>query len=86
MTDKKVKPEVKKKVMNPVMAAMAGAVAAGVAVAGAMIMSDKKNQDKVKKVVSDVKDNLKKKKTAIVNKAKKLEDITKDTAIKVKKV
>jgi hypothetical protein len=86
MTDKKVTPQIKKKTMNPVMAAMAGAVAAGVAVAGAMIMSDKKNQDKVKKVVSDVKDNLKKKKTAIVNKAKKLEDITKDTGIKVKKV
>jgi hypothetical protein len=86
MTDNKVKSQVKRKSINPVMAAMAGAAVAGAAVAGAMFMSDKKNQDKVKKVVSDVKDNLNDKKTAIVSKAKKLENITKSTAKKVKNV
>lgn len=58
MTDKNVKSQVGGNVINPVMAAVAGAVVAGVAVATTMIMSDKNNQDKVKKVVSNVKDNL----------------------------
>jgi len=86
MTDKKVQPEVSGKSVNPVMAAVAGAVVAGVAVAGAMIMSDKKNQAKVKKVVSDVKDRINTKKEAIVNKANKLGDIAKNTVNDVKKV
>ena len=42
--------------VNPVMAAVAGAVVgAGVAVAGAMVLEDKKNREKVKKVFTDVK-------------------------------
>jgi len=49
-------------------------------------MSDKKNQAKVKKVVSDVKDRINTKKEAIVNKANKLGDIAKNTVNDVKKV
>ena len=86
MTAKKVKSQVKEKSINPVIAAMAGAVVASAAVAGAMIMSDKKNQDKVKKLVSDVKDNLKNKKATIVSKANKLENITKNTVKEVKNI
>lgn len=86
MIDKKVKPEVKKNVINPVMAAVAGAVAAGAVAAGAIIMSDKKNQDKVKKVVSNVKDNLNKKKALINKKVSKIEDITKNTVNEAKKI
>lgn len=86
MKDKKVKPEVKKSIVNPVMAAVAGAVAAGAVAAGAIIMSDKKNQDKVKKVVSNVKDNLNKKKALINKKVSKIEDITKNTVNEAKKI
>ncbi|MFA6250477.1 MAG: hypothetical protein WC686_03115 [Candidatus Shapirobacteria bacterium] len=86
MTDKIVKPQVSKPVINPVMAAMAGAVVAGAAVAGAMIMSDKKNQDKVRKVVSNVKDSLNNNKASIISKADKLEDITKNTVNELKNI
>ena len=42
--------------INPMVAAVAGAVVgAGVAVAGTLILKDKKNQEKVKKVLKDVK-------------------------------
>lgn len=86
MTDKNVKSQVSGNVINPVMAAVAGAVVAGVAVATTMIMSDKNNQAKVKKVVSNVKDNLNNKKASIVNKARKLENITKNTVSEVKNI
>lgn len=86
MEDKKVKSHVNGKVVNPVMAAMAGAVVAGVAVAGAMLMSDKKNQAKVGKVVSNVKDNLNNKKASVVNKANRLGDITKNAVKEVKSI
>ena len=42
--------------MNPVIAGVAGIVAGGMAVAAAVAMSDKKNQKKVKEVVTIVKD------------------------------
>lgn len=86
MTDKKIESQNNGKGTNPVMAAVAGAVVAGVAVAGAMIMSDKKNQNKVNKIVSDVKDNINNKKEAIVDKANKLEDIAKNTVSEVKNI
>lgn len=86
MTNKKVKSQVKKNVINPIMAAVTGVVVAGATVAGAIIMSKKKNQDKVKKVVSDVKDNLNDKKELIVKKANKLKNITKNTIREVKKI
>lgn len=86
MTDKKVQTPVKENTINPLVAAVAGAVVAGAAVAGAIIMSDKKNQDKVSKVVTDVKDNFNHQKQAMVNKAHKLEDITKNTVNEVKNI
>lgn len=86
MTDKKVKSQVKKNVISPVMAGVAGAAIAGAAVAGAIIMSDKKNQDKVSKIVSNVKNNLNNKKASIVNKANKLKNITKNTIKEVKNI
>lgn len=42
--------------MNPIVAGIAGAVAGGVAVASAIAMSDKKNQKKVKDVLTNIKD------------------------------
>lgn len=49
MTDLHQKKEAKKSnVVNAVVAGIAGAVAGGVAVATAVVMSDKKNQKKVK--------------------------------------
>lgn len=87
------KVEVKKSGVNPVMAAVVGAVAAGVAVAGAMIMSDKKNQTKVKNVVTDIKNKAENKKAEVeelVNdgkdKVKKLEVIAKDAINEAKNV
>lgn len=53
--------------VNPVVAAVAGAVVGGVAVAGAMIMSDKDNQDKVKEVTSNVVDKAQKLETIAAN-------------------
>lgn len=73
-------------VINPVVAAVAGAVVGGVAVAGAIIMSDKDNQDKVNKVVSNVKDDINNKKAVIIDKANKLEDIAKNTVDEIKNI
>ena len=43
--------------INPVAAAVAGAVVgAGVAVAGAVVMGNKKNREKISKVLNDAKD------------------------------
>jgi hypothetical protein len=86
MTDKNLKTQVNDSAINPVVAAVAGAVVAGVAVAGAMIMSDKKNQDKVAKVVSNVKDDVNSKKALIVDKATKLEGITKNAVKDIKNI
>jgi hypothetical protein len=61
--------------VNPVVVAMASAVVAGVAVAGAMAMSNKDNQEKVKEVASTV-----------VDKAKKLKTITKNAVKDVKQI
>lgn len=75
MTNKKMKSQVKKNVINPIMAAVTGVVVASATVAGAIIMSKKKNQDKLKKVVSDVKDNLNDKKVSMVKKINKLKNL-----------
>ena len=57
MTDSNKQKQDDKNRFNQVAAAVTGAViGAGVAVAGTMVMSSKKNQDKVKKVISDVKE------------------------------
>lgn len=61
-------------------------VVASAAVAGAYALSDKDNQDKVAKVVSDVKKNIMDKKDAVVGKAQKLEDIAKNTVNDVKNI
>jgi len=56
MTDQKI-PVEKKKGINPVAAAVTGAVVgAGLVVAGAAALSDKKNRDKAKQVLGNVKD------------------------------
>jgi len=59
MTDQK-KQNKEKGGINPMIAAVAGAVVgAGVAVAGTIILEDKKNQEKVKKVLNNVKKQVK---------------------------
>lgn len=75
-----------KKNINPVMAAVAGAVVGSAAVAGTILMADKKNQAKLKKVVGNVKDDLAEKKELLVKKVNKLGDITKNKVKDVKKV
>lgn len=56
MTDKNKQDETKGSV-NPVVAAVTGAVVgAGIAVAGAVALKDEKNREKVKEVLSNVKD------------------------------
>ena len=72
--------------VNPVVAAMAGAVVAGVAVAGAIAMSNKDNQEKVKNVISDVKADIDNKKSEVVNKSQKLETIAKKAIQDVKQI
>jgi len=62
--------------VSPLIVAVTGAVVgAGVAVAGAVAMTNKHNQDKVKEVVGEVKD-----------KSKKLGDIAKNTVKDVKNI
>lgn len=59
MTDAHQKKEVKKSnTINAVVAGIAGAVAGGVAVAAAVVMSDKKNQKKVKDAWVDAKEKV----------------------------
>ena len=73
-----------KKGNNTVFAAVAGAVVgAGVAVAGAFAMKDKKNQDKVKKVFTDVKNQAVSYMGKIEKEVKKDKSIidTKNTAV-----
>ena len=71
--------------VNPLVTAVAGAVVgAGMAIAGAVAMSDKKNQAKVNHVVSDVKNKIEDKKSEVENKTKKLENIAKKTVKDVK--
>jgi hypothetical protein len=49
----------KEKGINPVAAVATGIIiGAGAALAGAAVLSDKKNQDKAKKVIKDVKNQL----------------------------
>jgi hypothetical protein len=80
--------------VNPLVAAVTGAVVgAGMAVAGAVVMSDKKNQDKVKSVAKDVQnkvDDLKKKvedkKFETEIKAQKLGNIAKDAVNDAKNI
>lgn len=57
MTDTKKTTQNNGNGVNSAIAAAVGAVVAGAAVAGAAFMSNKKNQDKVKKVVQNVKDD-----------------------------
>jgi gas vesicle protein len=53
----KKKPDKRKSGIDPVAAAVTGAiVGAGVAVAGAVALKDKKNREKVKQVLNNVKD------------------------------
>lgn len=59
MTDVQKKKEVKSaKSVNPIVAGIAGVVAGGVAVAAALVMSDKKNQKKVKDAFGDAKEKV----------------------------
>lgn len=73
--------------VNPLAAAVAGAVVgAGMAVAGAVAMSDKKNQDKIKNVVADIKKKVDDKKFEAEIKAQKLGNIAKDAVNDVKNI
>lgn len=59
MADIHKKTEIKKvNTMNPIVAGIAGAVAGGMAVAAAVLMSDKKNQKKVRDAFADAKDKV----------------------------
>lgn len=69
MTDTKKKIQNSGSGVNPVMAAVAGVVVgAGIAVAGAVVMSDKKNQAKVKEVANNLKDQFNDKKDDVKEK------------------
>lgn len=84
--------------VNPLVAAVTGAVVgAGMAVAGAVVMSDKKNQAKVKNVaknvsdkannlIKDVQSQIKNKKFETEIKAQKLGNIAKDAVNDVKNI
>jgi hypothetical protein len=73
--------------VNSVMTAVAGAVVgAGMTVAGAMVMANKNNQKKVKKVANNIKNQAEGKKDQAEGKMKKLEVIAKNAINKVKKI
>ena len=75
----------KKSKLNPL--ATAGAIiGTSVAVAGAVAMSDKKNQKKIKEMTDNIKKQMKVKKNEVVKKVKKIETIIKDAADEVKKI
>ena len=77
-------------------AAVTGAiVGAGMAVAGAIVLKDKKNQEKVKQVLTNVKDKAmgymekmenEEKEKKVVKKVKKIVKLAKDTKQKVKEI
>lgn len=75
--------------VSPVVAGIAGAVAGGMAVAAAIVMSDKKNQKKVKDAIVDAKDKVTKyaetiKSQPLIEKsAHKLEKAVKSTKQKI---
>jgi len=75
----------KKGKLNPLVAAGA-IIGTGVAVVGAVAMSDKKNQKKVKEMTDNIKKQMKVKKNEVIKKAKKVEAIIKDAADEVKKI
>lgn len=59
MTDQKQKKQAEtKSAVGPIVAGIAGVIAGGVAVATAVVMSDKKNQEKVKDVLVGVEEKL----------------------------
>ena len=65
----------------------AGAIiGTGVAVAGAVAMSDKKNQKKVKEMAGNIKNQMESKKDEVEKKVKKIGTIIKDAADEVKKI
>ena len=68
----------KKGKLNPLVTAGA-IIGTGVAVVGAVAMSDKKNQKKVKEMTGNLKKQMKVKKNEVVKKVKKIETIIKDT-------
>lgn len=73
--------------INPVVAAVTGmVVGAGVAVAGAVAYANQDNHDKVKKVLTDAKDQINDKKTEVQEKTEKLVNIAKGTVEEVKNI
>ena len=68
MTDSRVKKQAN--TVNPIVAGIAGVVAGGVAVAAALVMSDKKNQKKVKDALVDAKEKV----TDYIDTKKKIAD------------
>lgn len=71
--------------VNPIAAGIAGAVAGGAAVASAFIMSDKKNQKKVKDVLANVKDQAVDYLEDMQKKAQNIKGDMKSKIIKMKK-
>lgn len=70
------KPARKKSKINPLVTAGA-IIGTGVAVAGAVAMSDKKNQKKIKEMADNIKKQMKVKKNEVIKKVKKVETIIK---------
>lgn len=75
----------KKGKLNPLVAAGA-IIGTGVAVAGAVAMSDKKNQKKVKEMTDNIKNQMESKRDEVEKKVKKIGTIIKDAADEVKKI
>lgn len=81
---KNEKKEDQKSGINPVAAAVTGAlIGAGAIVAGAIVMNDKSNQRKVKKVVSDAKEKIKGYKDEIKDKSQEVKNDAKEKMDKV---
>ena len=63
--------------MNPVVAAVTGVVVGAGVVAGAVLMKDGKNREKLKTALTDADDQLKEEQNEIEKKAKKVSDSVK---------
>ena len=90
MTDSHQKKEIKNaNTVNAIVAGVAGVVAGGVAVATALVMSDKKNQKKVKDALVDAKEKFTdyidtiKSQPVIEKSTQKLEEVVKGTKQKI---
>lgn len=71
--ENKQKREINKGGVNPVVAAVTGAIVGAGVVAGAVVLSDQKNRDKIKEVVTNAKEQA----------TEKFQEVQKDTQEKI---